>query len=216
MKKKLSIILACIMVMSVLGGCGASFDAAAYVQALLDNSYKNDSSQLVSMKIATAEEAAEIYEEGIDAEVDAMVSGMGESLSAEQEEEYRQVFKDVLAGAKYTVDKAEKQDDGSYIVTVTYEQFNVFEPAMEQYMNEIINGSADMMGATEEEAMEWIINLLKDCIADSIKTATYDEPQTATVKVSLVDNVWTPSTTDLANLEEIFFDLDDANNALGY
>ena len=46
-----------------------SYAASEYLKALLDNSYKNDSSQLVSMKIKTAEEAAEIYEEGLDAAV---------------------------------------------------------------------------------------------------------------------------------------------------
>ncbi|MCM1263311.1 MAG: hypothetical protein NC313_11390 [Butyrivibrio sp.] len=216
MKKKLSIILACIMVMSVLGGCGASFDAASYIKALLDNTYKNDSSEMVSMKIATAEEAAKLYEEGLDAEIAAMVSGMEGYVSAEQEEAYRQVFADAYAAVKYTVEGAEKQDDGSYIVTVTYEQMNVFEPAMEEYMNQIINNSADMYDATEAEMMEWLLTLLKDCIAESLKTATYDDPQTLTVKVSLVDNVWTPSESDLEDFAKVIFDLDDANSVLGY
>lgn len=221
MKKKLSIILVCIMVVGVLGGCGNSFDASAYVKALLDNSYKNDSSQIVDMKIATAEEAAEIYEEGLDAELDAMLSSVG-TLSEEQEAEYRQLFADILAGAKYTVGEAEKQSDGSFVVTVTYEQMNVFEPAMEDYMNAVIEKSNEWQAAYENgeevpsdsEMMEWIAMALKDSIAESLKSVTYDEPQTATVKVSIQDNVWTPSSSDLANLEEVFFDLEDANNAL--
>ncbi|MBD5494228.1 MAG: hypothetical protein HDR12_07600 [Lachnospiraceae bacterium] len=221
MKRKFAIILACIMVVGVLGGCGNSFDASAYLKALLDNSYKNDSSQLVSMKIATAEEAAEIYEEGLDAEVKEIASAAG-SLSAEQEEEYKKVFADVLAGAKYTVGDAEKQDDGSYVVTVTYEQMNVFEPAMVSYMDAVIAQSTEWQNAalngeavpSDDEMMDWIITTLKDSIAESLKSVTYDEPQTATVKISIVNNVWTPSTSDLANLEEVFFDLDDASAAL--
>lgn len=223
MKKKLSIILVCAMLVGVLGGCGNSFDASAYLKALLDNSYKNDSSQLVSMKIATAEEAAEIYEEGLDAEVNEIVSAVG-SLSNDQIEEYRKVFADVLAGAKYTVGEAEKQDDGSFVVTVTYEQMNVFEPAMVAYMDAVIAQSTEWQTAlengeavpSEDEMMEWIAMALKDCIAESLKSVTYDEPQTATVKISIKDNVWTPSTSDLANLEEVFFDLDDASAALNY
>lgn len=221
MKRKLSIILACIMVVGILGGCGNSFDASAYLKALLDNSYKNDSSQLVSMKIATAEEAAEVYEQGLDAELNEILSAVG-SLSDEQEAEYRKVFADVLAGAKYTVGEAEKQDDGSYVVTVTYEQMNVFEPAMVAYLEAVVAQNAEWQSAydngeaipSDAEMMEWIVMELKDCIEDSLKSVTYDEPKTATVKISVKDNVWTPSSSDLANLEEVFFDLDDASAAL--
>lgn len=217
MKKKLSIILACIMLVGVLGGCGNSFDASAYLKALLDNSYKNDSSQLVSMKIATAEEAADLYKQGLDAEVESMASAVG-SLSQEQEDAYKQLFADVLSGAKYTVGEAKKQDDGSFVVTVTYEQMNVFEPAMEAYMEAVYAQSAIWQTAYENgeeipsdaEMTDWLATTLKDCIQDSLKSVTYDEPQTATVKISIKDNVWTPSTSDLMNLENVFFDLDDA------
>lgn len=221
MKKKLSIILACIMLVGVLGGCGNSFDASAYIKALLDNSYKNDSSQIVSMKIATAEEAADLYEQGLDAEVDSMASAVG-SLSKEQEEAYRNLFADVLAGAKYTVGEAEKQDDGSFVVTVTYEQMNVFEPAMKAYIEAVYAQSEIWQTAYENgegipsdaEMTDWLATTLKDCIQESLKSVTYDEPQTATVKISLKDNVWTPSSSDLMNLEEVFFDLDDASAVL--
>ena len=216
MKKKFSIILACIMLVGVLGGCGNSFDASAYLKALLDNSYKNDSSQIVSMKIATAEEAAELYEQGLDAEVDSMASAVG-SHSSEQEEAYKKLFADVLAGAKYTVGEAKKQDDGSFVVTVTYEQMNVFKPAMEAYMEAVYAQSEIWMTEglpSDAEMTDWLATALKDCIQDSLKSVTYDEPQTATVKISLKDNVWTPSSSDLMNLEEVFFDLDDASSVL--
>lgn len=221
MKKKLSIILACIMLVGVLGGCGNSFDASAYLKALLDNSYKNDSSQLVSMKIATAEEAADLYKQGLDAEVESMASAVG-SLSQEQEDAYKQLFADVLAGAKYTVGEAKKQDDGSYVVTVTYEQMNVFKPAMEAYI-EAVYAQKDIWQTaydngeeipSDAEMTDWLATTLKDCIQDSLKSVTYDEPQTATVKISIKDNVWTPSTSDLMNLENVFFDLDDASSVL--
>lgn len=223
MKKKLSIILACIMLVGVLGGCGNSFDASAYLKALLDNSYKNDSSQLVSMKIATAEEAAKLYDEGLDTEVNAIVSSVG-NLSEEQKEAYKKVFAEVLAGAKYTVGEAKKQDDGSYVVTVSYEQMNVFEPAMVAYLKMVTEKSEEWQAAADKgetipstsEMMEWIAMALKDCIGDSLKNVTYDEAQEATVKISLKDNVWTPNASDIENLEKVFFDLDDASAALNY
>lgn len=192
-----------------------TFDASAYLKALLDNSYKNDSSLIVLMGIATAEEAAEIYEKGLDTEVDGM-DYLG--LSAEENAEYRKLFADLLAGAKYTVGEAEKQDDGSYVVTVAYEKMKVFEPAMEAYMYAVY-AYIDILVAAQEipsdaELTEWLAMTFKYCIEESLKSASYGEPQTTTVRISLEDNEWTPGSSDLINLEEVFFDIDDARMAL--
>lgn len=213
MKKKLSIILACIMLVGVLGGCGNSFDASAYLKALLDNSYMNDSSQLVSMKVATAEEAAEIYKEDLDSVVSGFIQGT--NLSEEQEEEYRKLFMNIFAAAKYTVGEAEKQDDGSIVVTVTYEKMNIFVPASEACMEMLLEQMEVWQGGDEtpsnSEIMEWSAMALKDCLEDALKNVTYDAPQTDTVKISLKDNVWTPSTSDLSDLAGNLFDINDAS-----
>lgn len=220
--KKLSLILAGALTVGLLGGCGNSFDAAAYAKALLDNSYKNDSTQFVSMKIGTAEEAAALYEQGLDANVDAMVSSAGGSISTEQAESFRQVFADIYGGAKYTVGEAEKQGDDTFVVTITYEQMNVFEPAMTAYMDEVNSmveewTAAAMAGEdvpSEAEMSEQIIATYKDCFVDSLANVTYDEPATATLRIELIDNVWTPNEDDVMNLEMIFFDMEDAMNVL--
>ena len=216
--KKLVVLLVAVMAIGLLGGCGNKFDAAKYTQALLDNSYKNDSSLMVEMEIATAEEAAEIYDQGLDAEMDAMISSG--DITEEQATEFRQVIADILAGAKYTVGEAEKQDDGSYVVTVEYEKMNVFVPAMEAYMTEV----TDMMTAwteaatageevpSEDEMYNEVIMALKDCLVDALANATYGETATATVRIELIDNVWTPSEADLTNLETVFFDIDEMNS----
>lgn len=214
MKKKLSLILACIMVVGLLGGCGNSFDASAYLKALLDNSYKNDSTQVVAMKIATAEEAAEVYEQGIDAEMNAMLYSIG-SISEEQEEQYRQAFADIYAGAKYTVGEAKKQDDGSYVVTVTYEQMNIFGPTLESYLEKVEVQKTEWENAEEtpsyNEQMDWLIVTLKDCIVESLENVTYKEAQTTTVRIEIVDNVWTPNQSDIIGLEEVLFDINEVS-----
>ncbi|MDE6748205.1 MAG: hypothetical protein K2K21_03960 [Lachnospiraceae bacterium] len=218
MKKKLSIILACIMLVGVLGGCGNSFDTSAYLKALLDNSYMNDSSQLVSMKIATADEASELYEEGLDDVVDAMLEGIY-GLTDEEEEQWRQVMADVLAGAKYTVGESEKQDDGSYVVTVTYQKMNVYGPAMEACMEMAVEQNAEWQTAynngeeipSDEEMMVWAAMALKDCVEESLKNVTYGEEQTLTVKIRLDDNVWSPSMSDIEKLGTALFDSEAMN-----
>ena len=215
MMKKLALIMSCIMMAGMLAGC-AKFDASAYLAALLDNSYKNDSTALVELGIGTAEEAATIYEQGLDTEMQALTSSAG--ISAEQAEGLRDVIADMLAGAKYTVGEAEAQDDGSYVVTVTYEQMNVFGPTIENYMAETEAIVAEwteayMAGeevASEDELMAEVIDLFGTVLADSVANATYEAPQTTTVRIEKVDNAYQPNTEDLTNLEYVLFDSDAA------
>ncbi len=210
--KKLSIIVACLLMVSILGGCGSKFDASGYVKALLDNSYKNDSTQFVSMKIGTADEAAKLYEDGLDSEVSAMVSSMGYSVSDEQEQAIREVFAKILAGAKYTVGEAEKQDDGSYVVTITYETMEIFGSAMEDYMDKIVEMQAGLTGEeTNDELVAMAIDAFKDVLDASVANATYAAPETTTITVELIDKVYTPKQSDLYNLEASLFDIDAVN-----
>lgn len=219
--KKLSIIAACILTVGLLGGCGTKFDAAGYTKAILDNSYKNDSTAFVSQKIGTAEEAADLYEQGLDAEMDGMLASVG-SVSDEQANEFRQVFADILAGAKYTVGEAEKQDDGSYVVTITYEQMKVFGPAAETYMDAVMDYANSIQETalaggdvpSDDEITAAIIDMLKDCLSDSLKSVTYASPETMTVKIELNNNEYSPSEKDLMNLEMALFDIDDFINNL--
>jgi len=213
--KKLAFIMACIMMTGMLVGC-AKFDASAYLQAILDNSYKNDSTALVEMGIGTAEEAATIYEQGLDAEMEAMTSSAG--IPENRLDGMRDIMADMLAAAKYTVGEAEAQDDGSYVVTVTYEQMNVFGPTMDNYMAEAESLIAEWTEAalagedigSEEEIMDEVFGLFGEVLSDAVANATYEAPQTTTVRVEKVDNIYQPNTEDLTNLEYLLFDSETA------
>lgn len=210
--KKLSIIAACLAMIGLLGGCGSKFDASGYIKALLDNSYKNDSTQFVSMKIGTADEAAKLYEDGLDSEVNAMISAMGYSVTDEQEQAIREVFAKILSGAKYTVGEAEKQDDGSYVVTVTYEQMEIFGPAVEDYMDKILEMQEGLTGEeTSDELVAMAIDAFKDVLDASLANVSYAAPETTTITVELVDKVYTPNQSDLYDLEASLFDIDSVN-----
>lgn len=206
--KKIALMLICVLVAGVLGGCN-KFDASAYVKALLDNSYLNDASGYLETKIGTEEEAAAIYEEGIDAEINAMLGGI--AISEELEADYRQVFGDMFSKVKYTVGEAEEVDSSTYVVTITYEQMNVFETAMTAYATASEAMIAEWATAetmpTDAEMYEQTYALLRDCLNDAIATATYDEAATTTIRVELINNVWTPNADDFANLETVLFDV---------
>lgn len=214
--KKLSFITVCALMVGLLGGCGSKLDASAYVKALLDNSYKNDSTEFVSMKLGTEAEAADLYEQGLDSEVDAMLAEAGGVVTETQAQEFRQVFADILAGAKYTVGEAEKQDDNSYVVTITYEQMQIFGPAMEGYVAEIEEMANDWAAAyaageeipSDEEMVAVTIDLMREHFANSLQGVTYAEPQTTTIRVELVNNVYAPNQNDLLNFETVLFDFD--------
>lgn len=206
--KKIALALASLMLVGILGGCGAKFDASAYLQATLDNSYKNDSSGLVKLKLGTAEEAAAIYEEGIDTEMNAFLSGL--TVSDALEAEFREAFKDMFSKVKYKVGDAEKKSDGSYVVTVTYEKMIIFAPMMEEYNQALLNlsGDASMAALSESEQWEKIMEVMKDSMNTAIGSVTYGEPAELTVRIELKDKLYTPNKNDLADLELALFDMD--------
>ncbi|MCM1183764.1 MAG: hypothetical protein NC337_10360 [Roseburia sp.] len=213
--KRIALALVCVMLVGALSGCGSKFDAPGYLNALLDASYKGDYKAFVDMKLGTEEEAADLYEQGIDAEMNAFLSGM--SVSDELEGEFRDIFKQMLGSVKYTVGEAEKQDD-DYVVTVTYQKMKIFEPVMTQYMDEITalteewTSNPDSMPTTEDEMMEAMLVILRDCMKEALPNVEYGESATTTVRIELIDNVYTPNQRDVTNLETIFFDTEAASS----
>jgi nitrogen regulatory protein PII-like uncharacterized protein len=210
--RKTVIALIGILLVNVLIGCGSNFDAAGYTKALLDNSYKNDSTDFVKMKIGTAEDASKLYEQGIDTVLEAMVSTteISDSLKAD----FRSLLKEILAGAKYTVVSAEKQSDDSYVVTVNYQQMKIFGTAKENYVDEVTKMSADLgerVGTLQDEQVyEKVFEIYRDCLKAQLGSVTYGDEQTATVRIELKNNVYAPNADDFANLEMLFFDVDEA------
>ena len=211
--KMMAAALVAVLAIGLFGGCGISFDAASYVKALLDNSYKDDSTEFVEQKVGTAEEASAIYEQGIESELTALLAG--NAVSDELQDEYRQVLKDIFKSVKYTVGDAQKQDDGSYVVTVNYEQMQIFGAAMDSYMTKVEEMTDEWTQAEElpsdEEMYEQIYAALKDCLKDALSNVTYADEASTTIRVEIVDNTYTPNDGDIANLESVMFDLDAVN-----
>lgn len=209
--KKLALALVCVLLVGALCGCGAKFDATGYLSALLDNSYKGDSTEFVNQKLGTAEEAAKLYEEGIDTEMSGLLAGT--TVSAELENEFRDLFKDMLGKVKYTVGDAEKQSDNSYVVTVTYEQMKIFEPTMTQYLADVeamaTEWASDPESApSEAEMMEAIYAAMKDCLKANLANVEYADSATTTVRIELSNNVYSPNQSDIQKLETLFLDTD--------
>ncbi len=210
MKRKISVIAICVILCGMLAACGKELDARGYLQAMLDLSYKGDSAAYVEMELGTAEDAAALYERGINSEMSFFKEKL--NMSEELEADFRSLFKDIYAKAKYTVGAAKKQKDGSFVVEITCERLKVFEPALTVY-NERIAGLPEAWAAmetspTQEEMLEDMTEILRDALRESIDSAAYEAQETLTIRIELIDNVYTPNTQDVISLEKALFDSD--------
>ena len=212
MKKFVSLVLSLLMICS-LTGCAEKFDASGYVKAVLDNGYYNDSTGILEMELSTAEEAEEVYNKGVESLVDITLATI--SVSADLEEAYRQFYKDLFAGAKYTVGEAVEVDENTFEVPVTCEQLNVYANANASYEAELqvlvaAWTEAALAGEevpSDEEKYEQFFVLYKDCLNAEVAKGTYSAPVTVNVKVEKVDGVWMLNAEDRLTLEYELIDL---------
>ena len=219
--RKISVMLSCVMLITFLGGCGNSPDMAGYISAILDNTFKNDSTKFVSMEIGTAEQAAKSYETTLAGEVDALIelSDAGPA-SDEQRAQMESIVKDIYAKAKYTVDGAEKQDDGSYVVTVTYERANVYGNILDAYLADAMELNDELAEAdaaempSEAELRETLLNSYIDDFNNALANVTYDAPATATIRVELMNQTWQVNSADFTVFQQNLFDLKAALDSL--
>lgn len=207
--RKIAVVLVCVLTVGLLGGCTSGTDVQSYLQALLDASYKNDSKTFVEIKLGTEEEAQALYEQGIDTGVSTFCSSLG--VDDEYKEEFRTLYMDMLAKVRYTVGDAQKQSDGSYVVTVSYEKMNIFKPALELYQNDVAAmasewAASDDSTPSEEEMMQEVVLTFKKSMETALAEVQYSEADTMTVRIELVDNVYTPNAEDVAKLEKALFD----------
>lgn len=209
-KTKIKAIMICAGLCCLLTACGKKLDAQGYLQAMLDLSYKGDAAAYVDMELGTAEQAAALFDRGIDSEMSFFKEKL--NMSKELEADFRSLFKEIYGKAKYTVGEAKEQKDGSFAVEITYERLNVFEPALTAY-NERIAELPEVWAKsettpTQEEMLEDMTKILRDALRESIEGAAYEAPQTLAIRIELIENVYTPNTEDVISLEKALFDSD--------
>lgn len=199
----------CSLAAGILGGCSSDESVKTYMQALLDASYKNDSTVFVEMGLGTAEEAQALYEQGINNGVSVFCSKIG--ASEEYKDEFRDTYMTLLSKVRYTIEEAEKQKDGSYIVTLAYEKMKVFKPAQEMYqenatamLDEWAKSSGDM--PSEEEMTKEITLEFKKSMDAVLADVQYEEPASIKIRIELSNNIYTPNADDIAELEAALFD----------
>lgn len=206
--RNLLLILVCMVTIGIMGGCSSNKDMSKYLQALLDVSYKNDTSEFVKIKLGTEDEATALYNQGIEDGVTAFCDSL--NVPEGLDEDFRELYINMLKLVKYEVGDAVKQSDGSYIVTVTYEKMNIFKPAVEIYEDSvasIVDGWANSdEDIDDEEKQRQIILEFKNSMETAMSQVTYEEPQEMTVRIELADNQYTPNMSDVSELEKALMD----------
>lgn len=213
-KKTCTLVLSLFLTLAIFSGCGRTFDASAYLKAILDNSYKHDSTAFLEQKIGTKEEAEKLYQEGIQTNMDAMESSI--TLSDEVKPDFEDLFQKIYSKADYTVGESKKQEDDSYIVTVSYKPMNLFSESISIFETKVTDLTAEYSQAAldgeevpDQQALENEIAVLyKDSILECMENMTYGDETTMDIRIELDDKVYLPNTDDLAKLENAILSAD--------
>lgn len=192
MKKYSSKIIVSVMLivaMMSLSACSLlKFDAAGYVKAVLDASTRAEFEEYIKLTKSAEQEAQAEFDAVIDvymAEFDSV------SISDEIKENYRQLFKDMLAKTKYTVGEATDSDD-TYTVEVSVEPLNIFdgydeevEAALTEYENKLTAEYEESEAVpSEEEILEETFTIIYDITKARVDGGTYDPAQIVAVTVA--------------------------------
>lgn len=208
-KRGLSIGLLMVMVLTLLGGCGRTFDASGYTKAVLDVSYKNEIAQYVQLTGESKEEAEKIFTKNMDVTMEAF---QAMDFPEDLENQFRELFENLAKNVRYTVGEAVEDKDGNFTVDVSIEPITIFNDTYETFQNQAKEYATkvanDVMNGAEvpsDEDMqnnvyEIYYNILKSTVDEGIK---YGAPETITVHVNKgSENVYEIPKEDMVTLDE--------------
>ena len=182
-----------IVLLLLLSGC-TKFDACAYMQAILDVSYKNETEGYMEITGVTQEEADEIFQKNLDA---TMHEFSTTKLPEELEENYRLLFEDTVKQVKYTVGEAVEGENKSYTVDVAVEPILLFDETYEEFQNKTEEYASEIsnnvMSGEELPSDDEIQNQVYQTYYEVLKTAlndglTYGESENITVHINRMED----------------------------
>ena len=207
MKKRISFMIAIAVCFSMLlGGCEKKLtteNAPDYVKSALDACYKADFDAYMEFTNSTKEEAEELYEQGLDTNMEA--SGiLGASVSPELQEQYRQLFADILNLSKYEVGEAKEDGDG-FTVEVNVEPFIMFND-LEQELLPLLETEEAAALTTDDEKTQFVFQKMYELMSSKLEAPEYGEAETVTVHIQPDDDgVQTIDEDDLAALDAAMY-----------
>lgn len=211
--KKICVILSMFVVLTfTLTGC-THFDCSGYIQAMLDSIYKGDHAAYARLTKLSEDRLAENYEEGINAEIETLISYMNiaENSSFVNENvrgNARDMFKRIYRHASYSVGEADKKGN----VTVAIQPINIFQLAGSElmtYNNDFYtrNDKGEFASMDDEAFYSAYIQGVIDILNKYVDQIGYNETQNVTVRVKAnSQNVYSIKDTEFLELDKYIID----------
>lgn len=213
----LALSLVLLLPLSACGGMNEEY-AMCYVQGTLDQNYlgtvEEDFLELID---TSEEEVAQAYEESLSAEAQFFLTSFVESqLPTEVEmrliNELVEMYRQIYAHSRYTVDSAAKMENSTFSVKVTVEPIDIFHLVADA----MANGAADELNSsypdqmTDEEYLayevDWV-ELFMDVTYEKLPELGYLEAQSTLVQVVLGEkNFWSIPSDDFWALDALIID----------
>ncbi len=194
-KKKKRII--CLVIVAVLAAAAAGgiyayinrYNAADYVKAVLDVSYKGETEAYREITGVSQEEAEKIFADNLDATMEGFeTTAMPEKLKPR----YRELFAELAESVSYTVEKPERQKDGSYTVNVMVkpitlfsDTYDTFQKKAKEYADQVTDSVMEGNEMpTEEEMQNRVYEIYYDVLREALdKGSLYGEVKDVSVRV---------------------------------
>ncbi len=177
-------------------GMFRDFDAQKYVRSILNQTFKGEIEETITVVDGkTEEELLQQYEAGVLAFVENNVTS-GIEMDAELKEKYVALCKEVFASMKYEVKEAEKISKKEYHVPVAYQTPDIFNKFIASLSTESARladkaDKGEYQGSVEEinaQMQNEFLNNAYELLKTAVSEATYAEAETFDFVVKADEN----------------------------
>ena len=179
LRNVLAILLLAAMMVTTCA-CGQQADPKEGVDALMTMMTQGDVTKYCAFTGESEEEAQKDYQEMLDSIKSSLASF---DVSEETKSKVTDAFAAVLKKAKYTVNDAEKTDDG-YDVKVDIEPITGLYEKMTEKMEKELQSAYTSGEVTQDNMYDWVFDKMADWMTEDLDNLTYGEPQSVTVHIT--------------------------------
>lgn len=189
------IIAAAVIILAAAAAAGIClylnrFDPEAYVQAVLDVSYKKETEEYEEITGVSKEEAEAVFEENLDATMEEFESS---PMPEELRPQYRELFGEIAMQVSYTVGEVHREDDGSYAVPVTVkpltlfsDTYDTFQQKAKEYADQVTDSvmQGEAMPSDDEMQSE-VYQIYYDVLREGVDSGLlYGEARNVTLHIA--------------------------------
>lgn len=190
-------------------------DAMDYIQGEMDTVYLGQYNEnYLELLDMTQEEAQERYDTNVTLEAQRFLNYITvEYVTDDIQAQAETLIRSIYAKSRYSVDSADKLDNGNYIVSVTVEPMDIMQQLTADQLNNIwleVSADVDSDALYDEEIYsqldgEYALKVI-ELVSGLVDGIGYEKPQSATIQLKLEDNVYTMVDTDFSNVDYMIID----------